>query len=333
MGEIAITGIGCITPWGDEISSLSKALIMKTQNNSINQVEDFDVKRYIMKKGLRSLQKSTQMALASTQLALKDAQHDLKDNEHDRLGVFVGNSMSYLNNISDFLDDVYEVGAELVSPIKFPNTVLNNISGWVSIVFDAKGVNNTVNSGNTSSLDALLLAKNYIENGIIDKAIVVGVEEINLGVLHNEFNGGLPDRKMTEASITLILEKSDLQNNKVYGYLDDIFSWQEHTFNEKDYAYNLEKILSKITSTTIREVYFGSSNSCDKVTENEVKKMYGDDTDQYNISSHIGISYAVSGFIKVVLSLLNDGKKIIIETNETGNKSVLSIESKRTGKI
>lgn len=327
MSKLEITGIGCITPWGDTAFSLNNGSVTKDKN-MINQVKEFNIKEYIVKKGLRTLQKSTQMAIASTQLAIEDAGYNQEDWNSERVGVFVGNSMSYLNNIMDFLDDAYVDGAGLVSPIKFPNTVLNNISGWVSIVFDAKGVNTTVNSGNTSGVDALLLAKNYIDNGIIDTAIVVGVEAIDVGILHNESNFELVDQKMTEASISLVLEKSEFQSKKVYGHLDNVYSWQEHTYNEESYINNLNKRIAKINLNSIEEFYFGSYNKLDKVTEKEIRLKYGKEINGYNTSLQIGKTFAVSGLIKIVLSLFNEGKKLIIETNETGNQSVISIMAK-----
>lgn len=321
--RIAITGIGCISPWGDSVKSFREHFKAE-QASGLHLVQDFDIKRYIKRRGLRTLPKSTKMAIASTQLALQDAKITLEDEDTERIGVFVGNSMSYLNNVNDFLEISYKKNAELVSPIEFPNTVLNNISGWVSIIYNFTGINSTVNTGNTSGIDAIIQAKNYIENGIIDKAIVIAVEDMGQGVIHNEFNNSKIDKKMTEMSISLVLEKNSDQKNH-YGFINEVYSWMEHTFMEEKYSGKVSDFLADKPS--IANVIWGSGNKIDSQLDHLFKKSETYlDKQVDNIHPYIGTSYSLSGIIKLTLGLFRRGQTLILETNEFGNNCFLVIE-------
>lgn len=320
--KIVITGIGCISPWGDDPSSFVENF--KTETTQLNLINEFDIKNYIKRRGLRTLPKSTKMAIASTKLALDDSKNTLVENwNEERTGVFVGNSMSYLNNINDFLQDVYKGGPDLVSPLKFPNTVLNNISGWVSIVYNIKGINSTVNTGNTSGIDAIIQAKSYIENGIIDKAIVIAVEDIEQGVLHNETKTLGDNSKFTEIAITIILEKSE-GNKDAYGTIHDANSCMEHTFQDGVINKNVSEFIKK--SEDVNNVIFGSGNRIDS----SIYQFLKETDNEFNIENpypYVGLTYSVSGMIKLLISLFRNGQTLIIETNENGNNGCLLIES------
>lgn len=320
--KIIITGIGCISPWGDDLSSFFKNL--KEENTQIKQINDFDIKKYIKRKGLRTLPKSTKMAIASTKLALDDPRNTLLENwDAERTGVFVGNSMSYLNNINDFLQDFYTDGADVVSPLKFPNTVLNNISGWVSIIYNIQGINSTVNTGNTSGIDAIIQAKSYIETGIIDKAIVIAVEDIQQGVLHNE-SKLLEDRnKITEMAITIILEKEQ-ERQENYATICDVESWMEHTYQDGKINENLGKFIKELE--TVDNIILGSGNKVDSNILQFLKEN-NSDINVENTFPDTGISYSVSGMIKLLMAIFRTGQTLIIETNETGNNSFMLVEN------
>ena len=64
------------------------------------------------------------------------------------------------------------------------SSVLNNISGWASIVYGITGLNSTVISGNLSGIDALKMAVSYINNNVIDVAIVTAVEGNEAGSIY-----------------------------------------------------------------------------------------------------------------------------------------------------
>lgn len=136
---------------------------------------DFDFKSYINRRGLKNINHSTKLALLSVNKLLNDS--DLGIDE--RTGVFVGTTTSYLTDNYLFLKDADQYGPEYVSPLKFPNTVLNCTSGWLSIVFGILGVNNTIYNGVTAYTDSLKLAYEYLKRDLIETAIVTGTEDIN----------------------------------------------------------------------------------------------------------------------------------------------------------
>jgi len=319
--KIVIKGIGCITPWGDIVDDVIQNY--KVNSFDTNMVKDFNIKNYIKRKGLRTLPKSTKMAIASTELALKDLElTGCEKLPKERIGVFVGTSLSYVNNIQDFLEPTYEKNANSVSPIKFPNTVLNNVSGWVSIVFGIEGINSTVNNGNMSGIDAFIQAQSYLESNVIDRAIVITVDDIDKAIIHNKNNSKNQSGKMTESSITFILEKSQTVSRS-YGAIKNIVSWMT--------PYVSMERLHDVVYTSLRDnplidhVLLGSVNGNDEKVEMELNNIYQGELTRS--STYLGDALSLSTFYKVMIALYSSQNSLIIETNIIGNQGVFEVES------
>ncbi len=316
-----IKGIGCITPWGDIVDDIIQNY--KVNSNDTNVVEDFNLQNYIKRKGLRTLPKSTKMAIASTELALRDLElAGCEQLPKERIGVFVGTSLSYVNNIQDFLEPAYEKNANSVSPIKFPNTVLNNVSGWVSIVFGIEGINSTVNNGSMSGVDAIIQAQSYLESNVIDRAIIITVDDIDKAIIHNKTNSKQQNDKMTESSITFILEKSETVLGS-YGAIKNIVSWMT--------PYVSMERLHNVVSTSLRDnpfidhILWGSENENDEKVEMELTNIYQGELTR--TSTYLGDALSLSSFYKVMIALYSGQNSLIIETNNMGNQGVFEIES------
>ncbi|MDC3425118.1 hypothetical protein NC797_11430 [Aquibacillus sp. 3ASR75-11] len=320
MDKIAVTGVGAVTPTGDQVN----LIIEKIRNGQFLdqiEIEQFNLKDYINKKGLRTIGRSAKIAIASTAIALEGHENSQEWNM-ERVGVFVGTSLSYLDEVYDFLDDAANSGAKYVSPMRFPNTVLNNISGWVSIVFNIQGVNNTLQTGITSPFDAIDMAKTYLENDIIDHALVIGVDGVGKGSSYNKKMLG--DGQFPEHAATIILERENEAISN-YGYIDFISSWQEFEHNSNISNKRLNTIFEKYALSDVNHIIFGSSNENDAF----IRSYFEDraSINQYKLHSYTDDTMFLPGMLKVLLALEQKSNSMIVETNQIGNKSILILSS------
>jgi 3-oxoacyl-[acyl-carrier-protein] synthase II len=138
---------------------------------------DFDARVCLGDKGVATLDRSTQMSI----LACKEALHrsGLADDpaERARTGVVLGTSAGSLRSIADFVRSTYTPRPHMVSPMQFPNTVMNCAAGQCAIWHGLRGVNSTVCAGDLSGLAALQYAGRMLRLGHTSRLLVGSVEE------------------------------------------------------------------------------------------------------------------------------------------------------------
>lgn len=178
--RIAITGIGLLSPAGvgrslfwqaleEGCSGLRPASLFDAtpyRNRLVGEVFEFDHRRLLGSTGLRHFDRTTLLLAAATKLALEDAgyQDQLKQNGQ-QTGMVVGSTFGSISSIISFDSESVEYGPRYVNPMAFPNTVLCAPAGRVSILFQARGVNATVATGETSGIDALIQACDFLVQG------------------------------------------------------------------------------------------------------------------------------------------------------------------------
>lgn len=312
-----IIGVGKVLPLKVNADSIKSGMKI----NGVSEPEDFDIKKYIKYKGLRSLTKATNLAIASISDAINDA--GVKYNQHrpERIGVFVGSTLNPTDGALHFMSDVYETTADFVSPLKFSSTVLNNISGWASIVYGITGVNSTVISGNLSGIDALKMATEYINNNVIDVAIVTAVEGNEENSIYHLGNN-IHNVKTITGAVTVIIEK----NEDSYASIEKIYSFQHYEENREKIILKLEE---EMKNKQFNNIIYGSSNNNDELISAYLRNsMVSQDINIINTAESIGTSNALSGFLKLITALELKEKTLIVETNEIGTDSILKINSK-----
>ncbi|HEX7666930.1 MAG TPA: beta-ketoacyl synthase N-terminal-like domain-containing protein [Polyangiaceae bacterium] len=149
----------------------------------IDEVAGFDATKYLGDKGLRVLDRLTKMLVVSARLALHDAGLK-KDNAFtgvapERAGCVISNAYGSLEAVTE-LDRVAVLeDARYINPAKFPNTVSNSASGYVSIWEDLRALNVSVSDGNCGALDAVACADIYLETDRADALLVGGAEAMS----------------------------------------------------------------------------------------------------------------------------------------------------------
>jgi 3-oxoacyl-[acyl-carrier-protein] synthase II len=180
----------------------------------VREVPDFDASRYLGEKGLRTLDRLTKLLLVAAKLAMHDG--GLKkdgvfvQSSPERVGVVCSNAYGSLEAIAE-LDRVAVLeDARYINPAKFPNTVSNSASGYVSIWEDLQALNVTVSDGNCGALDAVACADIYLETERADVLLVGGAEALSEG-LYMAFRrlGALEGGALGEGAVLFVMEPVD----------------------------------------------------------------------------------------------------------------------------
>ena len=152
----------------------------------VAEVPGFDASRYLGDKGLRTLDRLTKLMIVSARLALHDG--GLKkdglfvQSSAEQAGIVCSNAYGSLEAIAELDRVAILEDARYINPAKFPNTVSNSASGYVSIWEDLRALNVAVSDGNCGALDAVACADIYLETGRADVLLVGGAEALSEGL-------------------------------------------------------------------------------------------------------------------------------------------------------
>jgi 3-oxoacyl-(acyl-carrier-protein) synthase len=155
----------------------------KYENVAAVEVPGFDPTKYLGDKGLRTLDRLTKLLIVAGRLAMHDCGLK-KDNAYvqstpERVGIVCSNAYGSLEAITE-LDRVAKLeDARYINPAKFPNTVANSASGYVSIWEELRALNVAVSDGNCGALDAVACADIHLETGRADAILVGGGEAMS----------------------------------------------------------------------------------------------------------------------------------------------------------
>ncbi|MBX3189919.1 MAG: hypothetical protein KF819_23030 [Labilithrix sp.] len=147
------------------------------------EVPEFDATKYLGDKGLRTLDRLTKLLVVAARLCLHEAGYK-RDGQWvalapERVGVCCSNAYGSLEAITE-LDRVAKLeDARYINPAKFPNTVSNSASGYVSIWEDLRALNVSVSDGNCGGLDAVACADVFLETGRAEAILTGGGEAMS----------------------------------------------------------------------------------------------------------------------------------------------------------
>jgi 3-oxoacyl-(acyl-carrier-protein) synthase len=151
------------------------------------EVPNFAPESYLGDKGLRTLDRLTKLLVVAARLCLADAK--IKGPEGfialspQAVGFCCSNAYASLEAIHE-LDRVATLeDPRYINPAKFPNTVSNSASGYVSIWEDLRALNVTVSNGNPGGLDAFYVAHDHLEDGRASCILTGGGEAMSEALL------------------------------------------------------------------------------------------------------------------------------------------------------
>ncbi len=188
--RVVVTGVGVITPVGNNIDDFWNALIegksgidVITQFDTTDfpvkiagEVKDFDITEFMDKKEARRLDRFTHFAVAASKIALSDADLTIDDSNAERIGVYIGSGIGGLHTIEEQHKVLLEKGPKRISPFFIPMLISNMAAGQVSIVTGAKGFNSAPISACATGTHAIGDAYHMIKRGDVDAMIAGGTE-------------------------------------------------------------------------------------------------------------------------------------------------------------
>lgn len=188
--RVVVTGLGIISPVGNSVADAwTNILAGKSGIGPITrfdssgfpthiagEVKDFDATKYIAAKEARRFDTFIHYGLAAAIDALKDSGLDLDKEDRTQIGVCIGSGIGGLPLIEE-TQIVYQAGgARKISPFFVPGTIINMISGQLSIMMGLKGPNMAVVSACTTANHSIGEAGRFIEYGDADVMVAGGAE-------------------------------------------------------------------------------------------------------------------------------------------------------------
>ena len=188
--RIVVTGLGLVTPVGigvkdswesivngvSGISKISKFDASTFSSQIAGEVKNFDPVNYLNPKDARRMDRFIQYGLVSGMEAIKDSGFEVSETNAHRIGVSIGSGIGGLGMIESTQDTFNNGGARKVSPFFIPGTIINMISGNLSIMFGLKGPNVSIVTACTTGTHSIGDAARMISYGDADIMVAGGSE-------------------------------------------------------------------------------------------------------------------------------------------------------------
>lgn len=140
------------------------------------EVKGFEVAKWLAPKEARRFDTFIHYGLAAAVDAIKDSGLDLEQENREQIGVCIGSGIGGLPLIETTHDAMLAGGVRKVSPFFVPGTIINMISGQLSIMYGLKGPNIAVVTACTTANHSIGEAGRFIEYGDADVMIAGGAE-------------------------------------------------------------------------------------------------------------------------------------------------------------
>ena len=192
--RVVVTGLGCVSPVGNTVADAWSNLIAGQSGigpitrfdasamscRIVGEVKNFDLESYISAKEGRTMDRFIHYGIAAAAQAIQDAGlpagDALGEEEACRIGVVVGSGIGGLPLIEETHIEYTARGARRISPFFVPASIINMISGHVSMRHGFKGPNLAVVTACTTGLHSIGEAGRLIEYGDADVMIAGGSE-------------------------------------------------------------------------------------------------------------------------------------------------------------
>ena len=192
--RVVVTGLGCVSPVGNTVADSWANLLAGTPGIDLitqfdagnlsckfaGEVKGFNITDYIPEKEARHMDRFIHLGMAAACQAIADSGlptgEALGDELATRIGCNIGSGIGGLPMIEQTHTELTNRGPRRISPFFVPASIINMISGHVSIKFGFKGPNIAVVTACTTGLHAIGLSARMIEYGDCDVMVAGGAE-------------------------------------------------------------------------------------------------------------------------------------------------------------
>lgn len=188
--RVVITGLGCVSPVGNTvpeawnavlegrsgIATITKFDASPFSTRFAGEVKNFDVEAYMPAKEARHMDTFIHYGMAAGIQAMQDSGLVVTEQNAERIGVIVGSGIGGLPLIEETHAELVSRGPRRISPFFVPASIINMISGHLSIKYGLKGPNLAIVTACTTGLHCIGAAGRMIEYGDADVMIAGGAE-------------------------------------------------------------------------------------------------------------------------------------------------------------
>jgi 3-oxoacyl-[acyl-carrier-protein] synthase II len=188
--RVVITGLGIVSPVGTGITQAWQNIVdgksgitritrfdaSLFSSRIAGEVQGFDVDKFLSAKDARRMDVFIHYGLAAAMEAIKDAGIEATEQNAERIGVNIGSGIGGLPMIEDSHNDYLAAGPRKISPFFIPGTIINMISGNLSIMYGFKGPNLSMVTACSTATHCIGESARLIEYGDADIMIAGGSE-------------------------------------------------------------------------------------------------------------------------------------------------------------
>ncbi|EIJ47129.1 MULTISPECIES: beta-ketoacyl-ACP synthase II [Herbaspirillum] len=188
--RVVITGLGCISPVGNNvadtwsaikegksgIATVTKFDATPFTTHFAGEVKGFNIEDYIPAKEARHMDTFIHYGMAAGIQAMQDSGLTVTDENAERIGVMIGSGIGGLPLIEETHAELTNRGPRRISPFFIPASIINMISGNLSIKFGLKGPNLAIVTACTTGLHCIGSAARMIMYGDADVMVAGGAE-------------------------------------------------------------------------------------------------------------------------------------------------------------
>ena len=188
--RVVVTGLGIVSPVGNTIPEAWDNLVAGRSgigritrfdpapfaSQMAGEVRDFDVGQYLNPKEARRMDLFIQYGMAAGIQAFRDSGIEVTEANAERIGINIGSGIGGLPLIEETRQLVAESGPRKISPFFIPGSIINMISGNLSILYGIKGPNLAVVTACATGLHAVGQSARMIMHGDVDVMIAGGAE-------------------------------------------------------------------------------------------------------------------------------------------------------------
>jgi len=369
--RVVITGLGLLSPLGNEVENSWSNLLAGM--NPIKPIQYFDTsdydtkfaaslpsfepEKYLEKKEIRRLDRFIQYGVAASKECILDSGIDESNANFERIGVSIGSGIGGLGTIENYANILSQSGTKKISPFFVPGSIINMVSGYVSIKFGFKGPNISIASACSSASHSIGYSFRNIVHGDAELMITGGAE---MGITPLSVSGFNASKALStrnddpqkasrpwdkdrdgfvvgEGAGCLMLEELEHAKSrgaKIYGEIigfgmsADAFHMTAPPETAEGAILAMKNALNdaKINASDIQYINaHGTSTPVGDLAETfAIKKVFGEDTSKFIVSSTksmTGHLLGAAGAVEAIYSILSIRDNIVPPTINLDNPS------------